>query len=199
MASKKLKKSDLSELPWERQKGESINQYKQFCCYRNIPFELRSRDIAYRIHKHKLSGFESDKLQGKTDSATGSFCKTMQDKLWVYRAGRYTEYLEKLERNQLERERILSKRHRINAYNGALGVSMKGLNQLSRRMDDKDKPLELAPAEIARLMKVSGDGLRQEYEPNKFEIEHSGEVATGTVTRYEIPDNGRKRKKKNDE
>jgi hypothetical protein len=183
-----LKKEDLSELPWERQKGESVKQYEAFCSYRDLP-KPRSRDRAYR----KYAQLE----EGSTRNATGKFCEYMRENLWVYRTDEYDLHLERIKRHALEHKRAQSHAQRVNAYNGALALVFKKLKVLAESEGDIDMSL----AEMTRLLKVAAEGLRHEYEPSKFEIEHSGEVTqkSAKVQLYQLPDNGRRRKKKSDE
>lgn len=169
------KKRDAPEL-WERQEGESAQQYLKFCRY---------RDMSYGAQGHEPEKRSIRKLA----DLLGMKSKTSLERLsirhsWVDRAAAYDVHMAELDRFRNEQE--IKKMHELHAK---LGVQL--LNKATRGLltiQDKD----LSAQDIARLADVGvkierlsrGDTANRITLDTKATVEHTGSVELGR----EIPD-----------
>ena len=169
------KKKDAPEL-WERQEGESAQQYLKFCRYRDMPYGAQGAEPEKRSIR-------------KLADLLGMKSKTSLEQLsikhsWVDRAAAYDVYMAELDRFRNENE--IKKMRELHAK---IGVQL--LNKATRGLmvlQDKD----LSAQDIARLADVGvkierlsrGDTSSNISLDTKATVQHSGKVE---LTR-DIPD-----------
>lgn len=170
-----VKKKDAPEL-WERQEGESAQQYLKFCRYRDMPYGAQGAEPEKRSIR-------------KLADLLGMKSKTSLEQLsikhsWVDRAAAYDVYMAELDRFRNENE--IKKMRELHAK---IGVQL--LNKATRGLmvlQDKD----LSAQDIARLADVGvkierlsrGDTSSNISLDTKATVQHSGKVE---LTR-DIPD-----------
>lgn len=100
---KRQTKIELDEKwPWERQEGEPIQCYKNFCKYRDMPYADRSNVLqAYIRHDRSLNAIAKEK--GCSAQNVHYMSSVYR---WRERAEAYDEHLDELNRQEQEAEII---------------------------------------------------------------------------------------------
>ena len=137
---------------WERQEGETPAQYKAFSIYRDL--DGRSIDKAYRVLKGDTEGTKKAPTRWKEWSVKNE---------WVDRVATYDDYLDGLNREQDEADKLQARKERKQIIRNLKAISGEAIKRTYEKFN-KDTTKNLTMTELIRLVSLILTEERAEYD-----------------------------------